>query len=54
MAQEVAEVLPDAVVVHEDGYMQVDYTRLVPLLIASIKEFKGQLDALRTPPSDAI
>ncbi len=49
MAQEVAEVLPDAVVVNEDGYMQVDYTRLVPLLIGSIKELKYQLEAQRTP-----
>jgi hypothetical protein len=48
MAQEVAEVLPDAVVVN-DGYMQVDYTRLVPLLIGSIKELKNQLEAQRTP-----
>jgi hypothetical protein len=50
MAQEVMEVLPDAVVVNDDGYMQVDYTRLVPLLIGSIKELKYQIEMQGTPP----
>lgn len=38
IAQEVEEVLPEAVSMGADGYRKVDYMRLVPLLIQSIRE----------------
>lgn len=38
VAQEVRSVVPQAVVEQSDGYLAVDYTRLVPLLIEGMKE----------------
>ena len=43
-AQELREVLPGAVAEH-DGYLTIDYGRVVPLLLEAIKE----LDARRAP-----
>ena len=47
IAQEVREVVPQAVVEQSDGYLAVDYSRLVPLLIEAIKEQQRQIDDLR-------
>ena len=38
IAQEVREVVPQAVIEQSDGYLAVDYARLVPLLIEGMKE----------------
>lgn len=38
IAQEVRKVVPEAVQEDKDGYLSVDYSRLVPLLVGSIKE----------------
>lgn len=38
IAQEVREVLPQAVIEQPDGFLAVDYARLVPLLIEGMKE----------------
>ncbi len=43
LAQNVEKVIPEAVG-EKDGYKGVDYARLVPLLIESIKELKKQND----------
>jgi len=43
MAQEVAEVLPEVVTTRENGYMAVNYDKLVPLLIQAIKELNAKL-----------
>jgi len=48
IAQEVREVVPQAVVEQSDGYLAVDYSRLVPLLIEGMKEQQRQLDQQRT------
>jgi len=46
IAQNVEKVVPEAV--HEqDGYKGVDYARLVPLLIESIKELQQQVEELK-------
>lgn len=46
VAQEVAEVLPE--LVHKSGdALGVSYLSLIPLLIESVKELQGQVDALR-------
>jgi hypothetical protein len=47
IAQEVREVVPQAVVEGHDGYLSVDYTRLVPLLIEGMKEQQRQIDDLK-------
>lgn len=48
IAQDVRDVVPQAVVQQEDGYLAVDYARLVPLLIEAIKEQQRGMDKLRT------
>jgi hypothetical protein len=47
IAQEVQMVVPQAVNEDRDGYLSVDYTRLVPLLIEGMKEQQKQIDELR-------
>jgi len=48
-AQDVKEVIPEAV--HDapmgDGYMAVDYAKLVPVLVEAIKEQQKQIDELK-------
>lgn len=47
IAQEVQAVLPEAVIQRDNGYLAVDYDKLIPLLIESIKTLKGELDNLK-------
>jgi len=47
VAQEVQEVLPSAVVEREDGYLAVNYEKIIPLLIESIKSLKEELDMIK-------
>lgn len=46
IAQEVQKVIPSAVKERHDGYLKVDYTRLVPLLLESIKELSQKIEVL--------
>jgi hypothetical protein len=48
IAQEVEEVLPEAVVTRESGYKAVRYERLIPLLIESIKELEARVRELES------
>ena len=47
VAQEILEVLPEAVTERENGYLAVRYERLVPLLIEAIKDLKTEIDELK-------
>lgn len=47
IAQEVRDVVPQAVIEQHDGYLAVDYTRLVPLLIEGMKEQQRLIDQQR-------
>ena len=47
LAQQVNAVLPEAVSVRADGYMAVQYEKMVPLLIEAIKELKAEIDQLK-------
>jgi hypothetical protein len=48
IAQDVQSVLPEAVTINaNDGYLNLSYTDVIPLLVASIKELKSELDELK-------
>ena len=47
VAQEIQKVLPEIVTERTNGYLGVDYKRLIPLLIESIKELKQEVDDLK-------
>jgi hypothetical protein len=49
IAHELAEVIPEAVTGAKDAatYQQVDLSKVVPLLVASVKELKAELDAIK-------
>ncbi|MEC7714290.1 MAG: tail fiber domain-containing protein, partial [Candidatus Thermoplasmatota archaeon] len=47
IAQEVQKVLPEIVTERTNGYLGVDYKRIIPLLIESIKELKQEVEDLK-------
>ena len=54
IAQEVREIVPELVsevegLNGEDSHLAVDYTKVVPILVESIKELKKELDGIRKP-----
>lgn len=46
-AQQLQELYPNLVIEGQDGYLAVNYTELVPVLIRSIQELKQELDDLK-------
>ena len=46
-AQELQEIFPNLVREGQDGYLGVNYTELVPVLICCIQELKQELDELK-------
>lgn len=44
LAQEVEEVMPDAVKTDEDGHKLINYTALIPVLVQSVQELQGIID----------
>lgn len=51
-AQELQEIYPELVYEGQDGYLGVNYTELVPILIRSIQELKAELDKVKEKNSD--
>jgi len=47
IAQEVVKILPEAVIERDNGYLAVDYQKLIPLMIEAIKDLKLEVDALK-------
>lgn len=45
--QQLESVLPEAVETDEKGMKSITYTSLIPVLIESLKELKGEVDMLR-------
>jgi hypothetical protein len=52
IAQDVEQVLPELVVVNDDGYKAVDYSKLPLLTIQAIKELKAENDGMQTRIAD--
>ncbi len=46
IAQEVREVIPEVIREREDGYLSVEYTSLIPILLEAIKEQQKRIEAL--------
>ena len=46
IAQEIQEVLPEAVIERDNGYLAVDYHKVIPLLVQSIKELSTRIETL--------
>ena len=47
VAQEIEKIHPEIVEERKNGYLGVDYKRLVPLLIQGIKELKQEIDEIK-------
>jgi hypothetical protein len=47
IAQEIEDVLPEAVTTRENGYKAVNYEKIIPLLIEAIKDQQRQIDELK-------
>jgi hypothetical protein len=47
IAQEILEILPEAVTTRETGYLAVRYEKIIPLLIEAIKDLKTEVDELK-------
>jgi len=47
IAQEVLEVLPEAVATRETGYLAVRYEKIIPLLIEAIKDLSAKVENLQ-------
>ena len=48
LAQEVEAVLPQAVTTRDDGYKAVDYKKVIPLLVESIKALTARVEELES------
>ena len=46
LAQEIQAIYPDLVFEDQEGYLAVNYTGLIPLLIQSVKELNAKVEAL--------
>ena len=46
LAHEIEEILPEAVTRRENGYLAVDYEKIIPILIQSIKELSQKIKEL--------
>ncbi len=48
IAQEIKEVFPEAVVENQDGYLSVDYAKLIVPLIQTVQEQQKEIDMLKS------
>jgi hypothetical protein len=46
IAQEIQKILPQAVIERDNGYLGVNYEKIIPLLIEAIKELSAKVDRL--------
>jgi hypothetical protein len=48
MAQDVQEVLPSIVKERDNGYLAVDYIKLIPVLIEEVKRLSAEVEELKS------
>jgi hypothetical protein len=48
MAQDVQEVLPSIVKQRDNGYLAVDYIKLIPVLIEEVKRLNAEVEKLKS------
>ena len=53
IAQELQDIYPSLVKEEQDGYLSINYTELVPILIRSIQTLKQELDEVKEGNTDA-
>ena len=53
VAQELQQIYPDLVYEQDNGYLAVNYTELIPVLVQSIKELKAEVDVLKSAATKA-
>lgn len=53
IAQDLQKIYPDLVYEDADGYLSVEYTGLIPVLIQSVKELKAEIESLKTKNNNA-
>ena len=47
IAQEIEEILPEAVITRDSGYKAVNYEKIIPLLIEAVKDQQRQINELK-------
>ena len=53
IAQEIEQILPEAVTTRDSGYKAVKYEKIIPLLIEAIKDQQKQIDELKSQIYDS-
>lgn len=48
IAQEVQKEFPEMVQEGSDGYLEVDYIQLIPVMIEAIRELKDEINTLKS------
>ena len=48
MAQDAAEVVPEIVHKRDDGYLAVDYIKLIPVLIEEVNRLSSEIEKLKS------
>ena len=49
IAQELQQVYPDLVYENDNGYLSINYTELIPIMLQSIKELNAKVEQLSSP-----
>ena len=48
IAQEVEEILPEVVKTRDDGFLALDYSKMMGLMVEAIKEQQAQIEELKS------
>lgn len=54
VAQELQQVYPDLVYENDNGYLSINYTELIPIMLQSIKELNAKVERLSAPSARKV